>query len=147
MSRHNPQFNTDALEHYLHLEQIAYKHIQELGGRRRAKKDSPNLGWRNISFRGFADYLATPEFAEGLEELIKIAADWETAIMCAEAVPWRCHRSLIGDALTKRGWLVRDILSRTAAPRHLLTPFLKSRKGELVYPEQHVKHAQSRRAK
>ena len=147
MSRHNPQFNTDVLENSLQGEQIAYKHIQELGGRRRAKKDSLNLGWRNVSFRGFADYMATREFSAGLEELIKIAADRETAIMCAEAVPWRCHRSLIGDALTKRGWLVRDIVSRTVASRHLLTPFLKSRKGELVYPAENAKRKKSRRAK
>lgn len=135
-SRHNPQFNTDVLEHSLQKEHVSYKHIQELGGLRHAKKDSLNLGWRNTSFRGFADYMATREFAEGLESLAKIANARETAIMCAEAVPWRCHRSLIADALTKKGWMVRDIMSPTVATRHRLTPFLKTRKGQLIYPEE-----------
>ena len=133
-SRHNPQFNADDLKQSLQREHMSYKHIKELGGLRRAKKDSINLGWRNASFRGFADYMATQEFSEGLEALTKIANTRETAIMCAEAVPWRCHRSLIADALTKKGWIVRDIMSRTVAARHRLTPFLKTRKGQLVYP-------------
>jgi uncharacterized protein (DUF488 family) len=85
--------------------------------------------------------MATPEFSHGLDSLIKIAKDRETAIMCAEAVPWRCHRSLIGDALTKKGWMVRDILSQTVATRHLLTPFLKMRKGQLIYPEESPRSA------
>jgi uncharacterized protein (DUF488 family) len=80
--------------------------------------------------------MATPEFSEGLETLIEIARANETAIMCAKAVPWRCHRSLIGDALTKKGWVVRDIMSRAVAKRHLLTPFLRTRKGQLIYPEE-----------
>jgi uncharacterized protein (DUF488 family) len=134
-SRHNPQFNADLLERSLKQRDIGYDHIKGLGGLRHARKDSPNLGWRNTSFRGFADYMATPEFSEGLESLIDIANERDTAIMCAEAVPWRCHRSLIGDALTKKGWMVRDITSRTVAARHLLTPFLKTRKGQLIYPE------------
>jgi uncharacterized protein (DUF488 family) len=79
--------------------------------------------------------MATPEFSEGLETLIEVAKARETAIMCAEAVPWRCHRSLIADALTKKGWMVRDIMTRTVATRHLLTSFLKIRKGQLIYPE------------
>lgn len=135
-SRHNPQFNTDVLEHSLQQERVSYKHIKELGGLRHARKNSLNLGWRNASFRGFADYMATQEFSEGLEALVKIANARETAIMCAEAVPWRCHRSLIADALTKKGWTVRDIMSRTVATRHRLTPFLKTRKGQLIYPEE-----------
>ena len=135
-SRHNPQFNADVLEHSLEVNQMSYKHIKELGGLSHARKDSLNLGWRNVSFRGFADYMATPEFSEGLEKLIEVAKARETAIMCAEAVPWRCHRSLIADALIKRGWMVRDIMTRTIASRHLLTPFLKTRKGQLVYPEE-----------
>jgi uncharacterized protein (DUF488 family) len=134
-SRHNPQFNADVLEHSLQENHISYRHIKELGGLRHARKDSLNLGWRNASFRGFADYMATPEFSEGLEMLITVASIKETAVMCAEAVPWRCHRSLIADALTKKGWLVRDIMSRTVAARHLLTPFLKTRKRQLIYPE------------
>lgn len=133
-SRHNPQFNADVLEHFLRQNRISYRHIKELGGLRHARKDSLNLGWRNASFRGFADYMATPEFTKGLELLIEVAIANKTAIMCAEAVPWRCHRSLVGDALTKKGWLVRDIMSRTVAARHLLTPFLKMRKGQLTYP-------------
>ena len=135
-SRHNPQFNADDLKQSLEREHMSYKHIKELGGLRRAKKDSINLGWRNASFRGFADYMATQEFSEGLEALIKIATARETAIMCAEAVPWRCHRSLVADALTNKGWMVRDIMSRTVAARHRQTPFLKIRKGQLVYPEE-----------
>ena len=134
-SLHNPQFNADVLVQSLQQNRISYKHIKELGGLRHARKDSLNRGWRNTSFRGFADYMATSEFAEGLEALITDASIKETAIMCAEAVPWRCHRSLIADALTKKGWLVRDIMSRTVAVRHLLTPFLKMKKGQLIYPE------------
>jgi len=133
-SRHNPQFNADTLEQFLKRMHIRYKHLKNLGGLRHAKKDSINLGWHNTSFRGFADHMATPEFSEGLEALIKIASLRETAIMCAEAVPWRCHRSLIADALSKKGWLVWDIMGRTAATKHRLTPFLKVRKGLLVYP-------------
>ena len=133
-SAHNPQFNTDVLRQSLKQNNIRYRHIKKLGGLRHSKKDSINLGWRNASFRGYADYMATPEFSEGLEALLKIARMKETAIMCAEAVPWRCHRSLIADALTKKGWLVKDIMSRTSATKHRLTPFLKVRKGQLTYP-------------
>src|SRR5450756_2481432 len=133
-SRHNPQFNEETLAQSLKREHIRYRHLNKLGGLRHTKKDSINLGWRNTSFRGYADYMATSEFEEGLEELMKIARLRKTAIMCAEAVPWRCHRSLIADALTKEGWLVPDVMSRTSATRHHLTPFLKVRKGQLVYP-------------
>ena len=134
MSRHNPQFNTDTLKQSLQQVRIKYKHLKKLGGLRHSKKDSINLGWRNTSFRGFADYMSTPEFEEGLQALTKIAETRSTAIMCAEAVPWRCHRSLIADALIKKGWLVRDIMSRTSATSHRLTTFLKVRKGQLIYP-------------
>lgn len=133
-SRHNPQFNEDALKQSLKQNHIRYKHLKKLGGLRHSKKDSVNLGWRNASFRGYADYMATSEFSEGLEALMKIARLRQTAIMCAEVVPWRCHRSLIADALTKKGWLVKDIMSRTSATKHRLTPFLKVRKGRLTYP-------------
>lgn len=133
-SRHNPQFNEEDLKRSLQHVRIDYKHLKELGGLRRTTKDSINLGWRNASFRGYADFMATEEFSEGLEALIEIASSKQTAIMCAEAVPWRCHRSLIGDALTKKGWVVRDIMSGTSAPTHRLTSFLKVRKGQLVYP-------------
>ena len=134
MSHHNPQFNTDTLKESLKKAHIRYKHLKKLGGLRHSKNDSINLGWRNVSFRGFADYMATPEFLKGLEELTKIASTRKTAIMCAEAVPWRCHRSLIADALSKKGWAVKDIMTRTSATKHRLTPFLKVRKGQLIYP-------------
>ena len=133
-SRHNPQFNEDDLKASLRGARLRYKHFKKLGGLRHVKKDSINLGWRNASFRGYADYMATPEFDEGVEALLKLARKKPTALMCAEAVPWRCHRSLIADALIKRGWLVRDIMSRTSAPKHKLTPFLKIKKGQLIYP-------------
>ena len=133
-SRHNPQFNGEDLKQSLKQEGIRYKHIRKLGGLRHSKKGSLNLGWRNPSFRGYADYMSTPEFSAGLDELMCIASLRETAIMCAEAVPWRCHRTLIADALIKKGWSVRDIMTRTSAPKHRLTPFLKVRKGQLIYP-------------
>ena len=133
-SRHNPQFNEEDLKQSLRQVHIRYKHLKKLGGLRHTTKDSINLGWHNASFRGYADFMATVEFANGLEALTKIASVKETVIMCAEAVPWRCHRSLIGDALAKKGWVVRDIMSGTSAPKHRLTPFLKVRKGQLVYP-------------
>ncbi len=135
MSRFNPQFNSAALRQSLQNERLRYKHLKKLGGLRRAKKDSTNLGWRNASFRGFADYMATAAFAEGLASLVKIAAAQKTAIMCAEAVPWRCHRSLIADALIKKGWLVKDIMSPGKATRHRLTPFLKMKKGKITYED------------
>ncbi len=133
-SRHNPQFNEGVLKQSLKRVRIRYRHLKKLGGLRHSKKDSINLGWHNTSFRGFADYMATPEFTEGLSALIKIAGARKTVIMCAEAVPWRCHRSLIGDALNKKGWNVWNIMSRTSLTKHRLTPFLKMRKGQIVYP-------------
>ena len=112
-SRHNPQFNRDVLPETLLQAGIGYTHMEELGGLRHARKDSLNTGWRNASFRGFADYMQTPEFAAGLKTLIQTAKREQVAIMCAEAVPWRCHRSLIGDALRARGIAVEDIMSAT----------------------------------
>lgn len=135
MSRYNPQFNKETLKESLKNAHIRYKHSKKLGGLRHSKKDSTNLGWRNKSFRGFADHMSTEEFSQGLNDLMKSAAQRKTAIMCAEAVPWRCHRSLIGDALTKKGWLVEDIMSRTAATKHRMTPFLTMKKGQITYPE------------
>lgn len=110
-SNHNPQFNSETLKVSLLEDGIQYSHISKLGGLRKTNKESINTGWRNASFRGYADYMATSEFAQGLEELIDVAEKSQTVIMCAEAVPWRCHRSMIGDALVKRGWLVNDIMS------------------------------------
>ena len=102
-SRHNPQFNKASLPRSLKKASLGYVHTPGLGGMRHAKHDSPNGGWRNASFRGYADYMQTPEFAQSLEELIRLAAEDRTVLMCAEAVPWRCHRSLIADALLVRG--------------------------------------------
>lgn len=133
-SRHNPQFNRDELSRALHNRRLHYTHMKSLGGLRRARPDSPNTGWRNDSFRGYADYMQTPEFDKALDRLIEIAAAEPTAIMCAEAVPWRCHRSLIADALAARGIAVRHIHSATKAAPHKLTPFAKVSGGRVVYP-------------
>jgi uncharacterized protein (DUF488 family) len=133
-SRHVPQFNTDALEAALRAANIDYTHLKSLGGRRHTRKDSINTGWRNASFRGYADYMATPEFAESLQTLTKIARTNETAIMCAEAVPWRCHRSLISDAMMLQGWEVRDILTTAPVKEHKFTPFLKIVNHLPTYP-------------
>ena len=134
-SRHVPQFNTDALASSLNAAGFAYTHLKALGGRRHSRKDSINTGWRNTSFRGYADYMATPQFAEGLAALSQIAGTTPTAIMCAEAVSWRCHRSLISDALMLKGWDVRDILTTTPATQHKTTPFLKVVDGQPTYPD------------
>ncbi len=133
-SRHVPQFNTDELSSSLSAAKIGYTHLKSLGGRRSTRKTSINTGWRNASFRGYADYMATPQFAEGLTALSEIARTTTTAIMCAEAVPWRCHRSLIADAMMLQGWDVRDILSAAPAKEHKLTPFLKVINGQPTYP-------------
>ena len=133
-SRHNPQFGQDMLISALHDAGIEYTHLSKLGGLRHPAKDSNNAGWRNASFRGYADYMATDEFQEGLRALEAIALAKKTAIMCAEAVPWRCHRSLIADALTTQGWRVLHIQSKKTARPHELTPFLKMQDGKLCYP-------------
>jgi uncharacterized protein (DUF488 family) len=133
-SRHNPQFGQEELAAALQQAGIGYMHLGKLGGLRQSSKDSINLGWQNSSFRGFADYMATPEFQQGLDELKAIAEKKRVAIMCAEAVPWRCHRSLIADALTTQGWQVLHIQSKKTASPHELTPFLKVQDGKLTYP-------------
>jgi len=133
-SRHCPQFNSEALEYSLRSAGIAYTHLKALGGRKHSRKDSINTGWRNTSFRGYADYIATPQFAEGLDTLIQIGHKATTAMMCAEAVPWRCHRSLIADAMILKGWEVHDILTVAPATEHRLTPFLKVSNGVPTYP-------------
>ena len=133
-SRHNPQFNRDRLVRGLPRAGISYTHMPALGGLRHARPDSPNQGWRNASFRGFADYLQTPEFEAGLETLIKTAMRARTAIMCAEALPWRCHRSLIADALCARGVRVEHILSATRAEPHVLTAFATVEGTRVTYP-------------
>lgn len=138
-SRHNPQFNQQTLRTKLRAAGIAYVYLRKLGGLRRARPDSPNAGWRNVSFRGFADYMQTPEFAAGLKRLMKLAGQKRTAIMCAEAVPWRCHRSLIADALIVRGIHVEDIMTPTSSRIHALTSFACVRKNgaedtQITYP-------------
>jgi uncharacterized protein (DUF488 family) len=134
-SRHNPQFADESLKKSLGEADIAYERIEALGGFRKTRPDSPNTGWRNLSFRGYADYMGTPEFAAALKELEKEAKKRKTAIMCAEAVPWRCHRSLIADALASDGWEVFDILSEKNAPLHRTHPLLVVEKGRLSYPD------------
>jgi uncharacterized protein (DUF488 family) len=134
-SRHNPQFNSDALANRLKASGIGYRHMPELGGLRHAKKDSPNQGWENASFRGFADYMQTEEFEAGLRDLIEAAKERKTVIMCAEAVPWRCHRSLIGDALFARGIAVMNIMSRTSSKPHTLTAWAEVKDAKVLYPK------------
>ncbi|MEX2125382.1 MAG: DUF488 domain-containing protein [Woeseia sp.] len=134
-SRHNPQFNRATLSKALHSRRLNYRHMKALGGLRRARPDSINAGWRNASFRGFADYMQTEPFRQALDELVTLAEQKPTAIMCAEAVPWRCHRSLIGDALTVRGYEVRDIMSATNARLHVLNPMARVHEQQLTYPD------------
>ena len=133
-SRHNPQFNKDSLPESLKKVRVKYVHMPQLGGLRHAKRDSLNLGWRNASFRGYADYMQTPEFAQSIEELIRLANQDRIVLMCAEAVPWRCHRSLIGDALLVRGICTEHIMSATRRQVHTLTPFAKVRGTAITYP-------------
>ena len=113
---------------------LSYVHMPGLGGLRHARRDSINVGWRNASFRGYADYMQMPEFEQSLEELIQLAKQERIAIMCAEAVPWRCHRSLIADALLVRGIPTEDIMSPTRRQVHTLTPFAKVRGTTITYP-------------
>ena len=134
-SRHNPQFNTDTLAESLKEAGLVSLHMPALGGLRKARKDSINNGWRNASFRGYADYMQTTEFLHALEELMMHGRQGQTAIMCAEAVPWRCHRSLIADALASKGWEVRHIVSPEKATPHVLTSFAHFEKGTLTYPK------------
>jgi len=133
-SRYNPQFNDTALAASLPAAQIEYVHLPALGGLRRPRKDSPNAGWKNESFRGYADYMQTPAFQEALEKLIQMSLAQRVAIMCAEAVPWRCHRSLVADALQVRGVAVIEILSETNYRPHPLTPFAQVEGTQITYP-------------
>jgi uncharacterized protein (DUF488 family) len=132
-SRHNPQFNRETLPTKLRAARIGYVHLGKLGGLRRPQRDSPNMGWRNASFRGFADYMQTSEFEAGLQRLMKLAARKRSAIMCAEAVPWRCHRSLIADALTVRGIRVDDIISMKRSQVHSLISFGRVQDHQITY--------------
>lgn len=133
-SRHNPQFNRDTLAKALRNRRLNYRHMKALGGLRRPRPDSRNSGWRNASFRGYADYMGTDEFSQALERLVELAEEKPTAIMCAEAVPWRCHRSMIADALIVRGYDVRDIMSATNAKRRALNPMAKVEGKKITYP-------------
>ena len=133
-SRHNPQFNKASLPRALKKVGLGYVHLPGLGGLRHAKRDSLNVGWRNASFRGYADYMQTPEFEQSLQELIRLAKQDRVVIMCAEAVPWRCHRSLIAYALLVRGIRAEDIMSPTRCQVHTLTPFAKVHGTTITYP-------------
>jgi len=133
-SRRNPQFNQDALQKSLQKAGIGYVHVPALGGLRHTTKDSTNTGWKNPSFRGYADYMQTPEFDAAIAALIQAAAEKPSAIMCAEAVPWKCHRSLVSDALTARKIPVEHIMSPTKRQPHSLTAFAKLRGTRVTYP-------------
>lgn len=133
-SPRHPHFNGAALQASLREAEIQYDHFPLLGGRRKTSPNSINLGWRNQSFRGYADYMQTQPFREGLSHLMSTSTDLRTAIMCAEAVPWRCHRSLIADALISQGWEVWDIMQPRKANLHALSPMARLEEGRLVYP-------------
>lgn len=133
-SRHNPQFNRETLRARLRSAHIGYVHLRRLGGLRRPRRDSTNTGWQNLSFRGFADYMQGQEFEAGLKRLVTLAAEKRCALLCAEAVPWRCHRSLISDALVVRGFTVEHIFSRRRRQEHRLTGFAKISGHRLSYP-------------
>jgi uncharacterized protein (DUF488 family) len=133
-SRHNPQFNRETLPQSLAAAGIRYQHMPGLGGLRHARKDSINTGWKNLSFRGYADYMQTTEFLENLQRLIELEQSHRLAVLCAESVPWRCHRSLIADALTIRGIAVSHIMSETKATPHRLTAFALVEGDRITYP-------------
>jgi len=133
-SRHNPQFNRETLAESLFALDIAYTHLPGLGGLRHARADSLNTGWNNLSFRGYADYMQSPEFAENVQRVAELATSARCALMCAEAVPWRCHRSLIGDALLVRGVRVEDIIGTGKRKPHALTTFAHVDGMQITYP-------------
>jgi len=137
-SRHNPQFNQDSLKRKLRTKKIEYLHLKELGGLRHAQKDSVNTGWRNKSFRGFADYMQTDEFSEGLRKLIQLGRKKKVAIMCAEGNPFRCHRTLVADALTIRKIKVYHIASSKSVREHRLTRFAVVRGKKITYPVESI---------
>jgi uncharacterized protein (DUF488 family) len=133
-SRHNPQFNKETLPTSLLSAGIGYMHISGLGGLRHTKVDSPNKGWRNSSFRGYADYMQTPDFEESLNKLIELVKKEQVVVMCAESLPWRCHRSLIADALLVRGFKVEHIMNNGKSLKHTLTPWIKVEGTKITYP-------------
>jgi uncharacterized protein (DUF488 family) len=133
-SAHNPQYAQPTLRTALRAAGIRYLHLKGLGGHRRPRRDSPNGGWRHASFRGYADYMQTPAFARSLDRVLDLAADERVALMCAEGVPWRCHRSLVADALLVHGVVAEEIASGVRATPHRLTSFAVAHGGTLVYP-------------
>ena len=133
-SRHNPQFNREDFAESLAKAHIQYTHIAGLGGLRHTTAASPNKGWRNTSFRGYADYMQTPEFDSSLQEAIALAEQEQIALMCAEAVPWRCHRSMVADALIVRGIEVEEIVNNEQRQPHKLTSFAKVEGLRITYP-------------
>ncbi len=135
-SRHHPHFNKETLPDSLAAAGVKYTHLPGLGGLRHARKDSINEGWRNASFRGYADYMQTQEFGENVNRVIELAARDRCALMCAEAVPWRCHRSLIADALVVRGVRVEDIIDSHGRKSHSLTPWAQTDGLKIFYPAQ-----------
>lgn len=141
-SRTNPQFNQNSLEQTLPPTGIDYTHLSALGGLRKTTESSPNKGWRNTSFRGYADYMQTDDFKSGLDQLTSLADQQIVAIMCAEAVPWRCHRSMVGDALLVHGYLVKDIFSIDKASDETLTKFAVVDGQTITYPDDTTKSNQ-----
>jgi hypothetical protein len=141
-SQHNPQFNRSQLSPALHSARLHYTYMPGLGGFRHARPGTLNAGWRNASFRGYADYMQTPEFRKHLDNLIKLAKSERIAIMCAEAVPWRCHRSLIADALVARGIEVQELTSATRARTHTLPPWAKVTGTHVTYPQENTEREQ-----
>jgi uncharacterized protein (DUF488 family) len=133
-SRHNPQFGQDILPESLSAAGIGYRHLAGLGGLRRPHKDSPNAGWRNTSFRGYADYMQTDEFSRNVDAVAALARTTRCVLMCAEAVPWRCHRSLVADALLLRDIPVEHIIGPQKRRPHTLTPFARVDGGRITYP-------------
>ena len=138
-SRHNPQFEQESMKKSLPDAGIKYVYMKQLGGLRPKVKDSINTAWRNQSFRNYADYMQTDAFKTGIDELIELAKEAPTGIMCAEAVPWRCHRSLVGDALLVRGIEVMDIMSATSVKAHKMTSFAKVDHDNITYPGEEAK--------
>ncbi|MCL6524651.1 MAG: DUF488 domain-containing protein [Thermoflavifilum sp.] len=137
-SRYVPQFNAEQLAETLSKAGMAYRHLQALGGRRKELPHSINTGWKNASFRGFADYMQTAHFEEGLQELITLAMKQHTCIMCAEALPWRCHRSLVADALLVRDIQVWHIMPDAHLAPHVLTRFAQVKGTQVWYPASDV---------
>jgi uncharacterized protein (DUF488 family) len=133
-SRRNPQFNRETLPADLSAHDLRYVHLPGLGGLRHPRPDSPNAGWRNASFRGYADHMQTAEFAENLDALVDLAARECVAVMCAEAVPWRCHRSLLADALTARGIRVEHIMTETRSQAHTMHAWARLAGTRIIYP-------------